>query len=69
MSRFDFSEAIWRKSSYSSGNGQCVEIALLRGAVVTRDSKHPNGTVVAFEGNAWSSFVSAVQNAGFPAAS
>ncbi|MEU4209179.1 DUF397 domain-containing protein [Streptomyces sp. NPDC026206] len=43
MSRLDFSEVIWRKSSYSSGNGQCVKIALLRGAAIARDSKNPDG--------------------------
>ncbi|MEV1008079.1 DUF397 domain-containing protein [Streptomyces sp. NPDC049881] len=33
----------WRKSSYSDGAGQdCVEIALLDGAVAVRDSKAPD---------------------------
>ncbi|WP_110945569.1 DUF397 domain-containing protein [Streptomyces avicenniae] len=33
----------WRKSSYSDGEGQnCVEIAMLDGAVAVRDSKAPD---------------------------
>jgi hypothetical protein len=37
----DRSTLAWRKSSYSSGNGQCVEIAFHDGRVAVRDSKHP----------------------------
>lgn len=43
----------WRKSSYSSGNGQCVEVALQHGRTAIRDSKHPKSALwfgaVAFE--------------------
>ncbi|MEU3073953.1 DUF397 domain-containing protein [Streptomyces laurentii] len=35
---------VWRSSSYSSGNGQCVEVAdHLPGVVPVRDSKRPAG--------------------------
>ena len=39
----DLTRALWRKSSYSSGNGgNCVEIAVnLPGVVAVRDSKDP----------------------------
>ena len=41
----DLSQAIWRKSSYSSSTGQnCVEVATnLPGIVAVRDSKDPTG--------------------------
>jgi hypothetical protein len=37
----------WRKSSYSSGNGEnCVEVAGTTGAVAVRDTKdHARGTL------------------------
>jgi hypothetical protein len=34
----------WRKSSFSQGGGQnCVEVAVLPGSVLIRDSKDPYG--------------------------
>jgi hypothetical protein len=40
----DLSAATWHKSSYSSGgNDNCVEVAVLPGAVAIRDSKDPSG--------------------------
>ncbi|MER7585362.1 DUF397 domain-containing protein [Kitasatospora sp. NPDC097691] len=61
---------IWRKSSYSGGNGgNCIEVALaiLPGAIPVRDSKDPHGPVLAFPAAAWASFVTAVRAGEFPA--
>ncbi|MGH7735076.1 MAG: DUF397 domain-containing protein [Gemmatimonadales bacterium] len=33
----------WRKSSYSSANGACVEVALFQDVIAVRDSKDPDG--------------------------
>jgi hypothetical protein len=41
----DLSALVWHKSSYSSGNGQCVEIAFRDGRVAVRDSKYPESVM------------------------
>jgi hypothetical protein len=54
----DFAEAIWRVSSYSGGQGECVEVAgNLPGVVPVRDSKRPGGPLLAFSPRAWGVFV------------
>ncbi|MEU1038175.1 DUF397 domain-containing protein [Streptomyces sp. NPDC005551] len=54
MPHFDF-----RKSSRSSGNGECVEVALNRpGVVAVRDSKDPDGPILRLAPGAWVSFAS-----------
>ncbi|MFG2940619.1 DUF397 domain-containing protein [Streptomyces sp. NPDC048282] len=51
-------EAIWRVSSYSGGQGECVEIAANLPAVIpVRDSKRPTGSILAFSPTAWTAFV------------
>lgn len=52
---------VWRKSSYSANNGDCVEIALTDEAVGARDSKNPGGPELWFAGAPWGRFVAAVK--------
>jgi hypothetical protein len=48
----------WFKSSYSSANGQCTEVALLPdGGRAVRDSKHPDGPVLRFSAEEWRAFL------------
>ncbi|MFF3747434.1 DUF397 domain-containing protein [Streptomyces kronopolitis] len=67
-SHTDLSTDIWRKSSYSNGDGgNCVEVADdLPGIVPVRDSKDPHGPALIFPVAAWSSFVSAVKDTALP---
>ena len=52
----------WKKSSRSSGNGQCVEWADLGGAVAVRDSKNPNGPALTFTIGEWATFVQGIKD-------
>jgi hypothetical protein len=56
----DLSRANWRKSSHSSANGQCVEVAYLGLAVAVRDSKDPAGPKLLFTHQEWDSFLRTV---------
>ncbi|MFD9121954.1 DUF397 domain-containing protein [Streptomyces bottropensis] len=50
--------ATWRASSYSGGQGNCVEVAdNLPALVPVRDSKRPSGPALAFSPRAWGAFV------------
>jgi len=61
MRELDLTDARWRKSSYSSGNGQCVEVADLHEAVAVRDSKDLAGPRLIFARQAWDAFVESVR--------
>ncbi|HEV8559594.1 MAG TPA: DUF397 domain-containing protein [Actinophytocola sp.] len=57
MSAHTFPEATWRKSTHSSGNAECVEVARLPSRVGVRDSKHyAVGPVLRFPCRDWSTF-------------
>ena len=52
----DLTNARWRKSSRSSGQANCVEIAHVADRVAVRDSKNPDGPVLSFGKVDWSVF-------------
>jgi hypothetical protein len=59
----DLTAAIWRKASYSSGNGgACVEVARnLPDVVAVRDSKDPSGPALIFTPDQWRAFLGGAQ--------
>ncbi len=62
MSRNDYPGAAWRKSRYSNGQAECVEVArTLPGAIAIRDSKNPDGTVLTFGNKQWRAFAAKVK--------
>ncbi|MGW2327414.1 DUF397 domain-containing protein [Streptomyces sp. NPDC001700] len=51
----------FRKSSYSNGQEECVEVATnVPGAVAIRDSKRPDGPMLHLTPAAWADFRAAV---------
>ena len=69
----DLTGAVWRKSSFSSGNGgACVEIAVVPGSkegsdrvIAMRDSQRPDGPVLIFTPAEWEAFTLGVQDGEF----
>ena len=61
MSRPEFRHAVWRKSSRSGGNGNCLEAAVTEALVGIRDSKDPAGPVLVFTPTEWSAFLAGVR--------
>ncbi|MDT0444877.1 DUF397 domain-containing protein [Streptomyces johnsoniae] len=52
----------WRRSTYSGGNNECVEVATpVRNHIPVRDSKQPEGPVVVFGTGAWGAFVASLR--------
>ncbi|WP_433662996.1 DUF397 domain-containing protein [Nocardia sp. CA-128927] len=57
----DLSNAAWFKSSHSSPDQDCVEVAFLDGGTVgVRDSKNPTGPALAFSSSEWDTFTMGV---------
>jgi hypothetical protein len=54
-------EGSWKKSSYSSGADNCVEVMWGERGLLTRDSKAPHGGMLSFTDWSASAFLSAVK--------
>jgi uncharacterized protein DUF397 len=46
----------WRKARRSMAYGNCVEVRLMNDGIVVRDSKNPDGYVVACSASSWRAF-------------
>ncbi len=61
MSRNDYPSAQWRKSHYSNGQAECVEVARNLPGIAVRDSKDPDGPWLAFRREQWRAFAAKVK--------
>lgn len=58
----DLSRAAWRKSSHSTEQGTCVEVALnLADVAAVRDSKNPQGAALSFSADHFATFVARIK--------
>lgn len=58
----EMSQLQWYKSSYSSANGQCVEVAHLPSLVAVRDSKNPDASALVVPLDSWAMFLGNIKN-------
>ena len=59
-------ERTWRKSSYSTAQGNCVEVCASEpGTVAVQDSKNTPGPELAVSHQAWSAIVQGIKNREF----
>ncbi|MFE7456306.1 DUF397 domain-containing protein [Streptomyces sp. NPDC057554] len=67
MNSADLTGAVWRKSSRSNGDRNCVEVAFLGdGRVAMRDSKdRGDGPALVFTSGEWAALESGVVGGGF----
>ncbi|MFQ6394749.1 DUF397 domain-containing protein [Nocardia sp. KC 131] len=63
----DFTGAVWRKSTHSGPDGNCVEVAFLVGSnVAVRDTKNNgHGPVLAFAPGEWDAFLAGMTTGEF----
>jgi len=57
----DCSRATWRTSTYSSANGECVEVATIGRTIAVRDSKQPDGPMLLVTPHDWTAFVRGIK--------
>lgn len=65
MNASDLGTVIWRKSTRSGVNGNCVEVVILKDAVAVRDSKDPTGPALIFTPEEWTAFIGGVRDGEF----
>ena len=56
----EFRGAAWRKSAWSQNSGACVEVARVGDVIGIRDSKDPNGPILAFTVQEFEAFLDGV---------
>jgi len=63
MRRSTANPSEWFTSSYSSGNGQCVQVRTREASTGVRDSVHPDRAVLNFSKEEWQTFLDTTKGA------
>ena len=50
----------WRKSSYSGGDNNCVEVGTTNAGVAVRDTKNPHDGTLRVSAGAWRTFTESI---------
>lgn len=58
----DLARVAWRKSSFSSGSGNCVETADLPDGALIRDTQNRELGHLSFSGSEWAAFLEDVKS-------
>ncbi|WP_349261487.1 DUF397 domain-containing protein [Actinocrinis sp.] len=53
---------MWRKSSFSTGQNDCVEVAATQAGVLVRDSKNREAGFLTVSRNAWAKLLYEIKN-------
>lgn len=62
MSSSNTTSATWRKSTYSTAQGSCVETGNAAGRILVRDTtQHGNGPVVSVSPQSWRRFTAVIR--------
>jgi len=57
--------AVWTKSSHSTDQGNCIEVATLGTTHTIRDSKNPTGPTLKLTTPAWTAFTTGIRTGEF----
>lgn len=58
----DYTARVWRKSSYSNAQGNCVEVGQSPRVVIVRDTKDRDGSTLTVDAEAWRVFTRSLKN-------
>lgn len=67
MADSERADIVWRKSTASGPNGDCVEIAFTAEAVLVRNSQDPIGPKLSFSYSEWAAFLTGARRGEFDA--
>jgi predicted secreted Zn-dependent protease len=64
MIAFDRDRVSWRKAT-RSGSGNCVQVAVVEGLVLVRNSRNPDGELLTYTPGEWHAFLDGAKQGEF----